>query len=265
MITHNIVHVLVAPTDTIETNLVKETAVIINKDPYETRLLLSGKIPKLIAHYQSTQEAEMVTRRLKALGFIAIVCSDTILHKSTSTHFRAHVLRLGDREVIFWDNGGQMIKMATKDVFLILKGKIQISTDKEVTNTRMKFNLPATLLTGGFPIWRKVEERTMNTFIEVGYFVRLYDRTSPEPAVEIFENNFNYSSLGSKIAASSSTNLNNIIAELRDACPKAIFDDRLVQPSGTSMSSIAQEDDMELNCKLIYLYYQAVSGSNPLS
>jgi hypothetical protein len=265
MITHNIVHVLVAPPDTIETNLVKEIAVILNKDPYETRLILSGKIPKLIAHYQSTQEAESVAKRLKDLGFVAIVCNDTVLRKSPSALFRAHALRLGDREVLFWDTGGQMVKMETKDMFLILKGKIQTSTGKDVTNTRLKFNLPATLLTGGLPIWRKVEERTRNTFIEVGYFVRLYDTISSEPAVEIFENNFNYSSLGSKITASSSTNLNSIIAELRNAFPSAIFDDRLVQALGTSMSSTGQEDDIELSCKLIYLYHQAVSDPNPLS
>jgi hypothetical protein len=265
MVASDIMHVLVAPPDYIETNLVKEVAAIINKDPYVTRLLLSGKIPKLIAYYQSTEEAELIAKRLKTLGLMAVVCNDTEFHKSHSAGFRAYTLRLGDREVTFWDKGGQIKIIEPMKVFLILKGRYQTSTDKEVTNTSMKFSLPATLLTGGIPVWRKFKETTKNTSIDEGYFVRLYERMSLEPVVEIFENYFDFSSLGSKLSPSSFTNLNSIITELRHAFPKAVFDDRLVQPLGTGMSSDTQWDDVELNCKLIYLYHQAVSSLGPPS
>jgi hypothetical protein len=264
MVANDIVHIVVAPPDTLETNLVKDAAGILNKDPYETRLLLSGKIPKLVAYYQSTQEAELIAKSLKALGLVAVVCNDRDLRKSTTTRFRAHALRLGDGEVTFWDKGSQMIKMESKDVFLILKGKLPTLRGQEVTKTSSKFNLPATLLTG-VPIWRKVQETTKEAAIEAEYFVRLYDRMSPEPRVEIFENYFDFSSLGPKIAPSSLANLNRIIIEIREIFPQAVFDDKLVQPSGTNISYISQEKDMELNCKLIYLYHQAVSGLGPRS
>ncbi len=153
MIGHDIVHVLIAPPDKLQISLIMEAASILNKDPYEIRLLLTGNIPKLIAHYRSTQEAELVTKRLKALGLVVVVCSDAELRESSSTRFRAHTLKSGDKEVTFWDKAGQMRKIESKDVFLILKGRIQTYIDKEVTKTRMKFNLPATLLTGGFPVW----------------------------------------------------------------------------------------------------------------
>jgi hypothetical protein len=81
---------------------------------------------------------------------------------------------------------------------------------------------------------------------------------SSEPRVEIFENYFDFSSLGSKIELSSLANLNRIIMEIREIFPQAVFDDKLVQPYGTGMSTTAQDKDLELNCKLIYLYYQAV-------
>jgi len=68
MVTHDIVHMLVAPPDTLETTLVKEAAVILKKDPYETRMLLSGKMPKLIAHYQTADEAEPIAKQLKHWG-----------------------------------------------------------------------------------------------------------------------------------------------------------------------------------------------------
>ncbi len=260
MIEHDIIHVLVTPPDKLQISLVMEAASIINKDPYETRLLLTGKIPKLIAHYQSLQEAELIAKRLKALSLVAVVCSETELRESVSTRFRAYTLVLGGKEVTFWDKAGQMRKIEPKDVFLILKGRIQTYTTKEVTKTRMKFSLPITLLTGGFPVWRRAKDKTNDTSIEVGYFMKLYDRISLGPRVEISENYFDFSSLGPKIAPSSFTNLNSIITELRNAFPQAIFDDRLVQPLGTSLSSTTQGDEIELNCKLIYLYYQAVNS-----
>ena len=46
-----ILHVSIAPPHVLDTNLVKETAAIIDKDLYGTRLLLAGKIPRVIAHY----------------------------------------------------------------------------------------------------------------------------------------------------------------------------------------------------------------------
>jgi hypothetical protein len=262
MATNNIARILVAPPDNLETNLVKEAALILNKDPYEARLLLSGKIPKLIAYYSNSQEAESVANRLKALGLVAVVCSDKELRESPSTRLIAHTMKFGDREITFWDKGSQMMKMEPDEVFLILKGRLQSMTGKEVTKTSLKFSLPATLLTGGFPIWRKVKETTKETVMESGYFVKLYDRMSSEPRVEIFENYFDFSPLGSEIAPSSLTNLNRIIAEMREIFPLALFDDKLVRPYGTNLSATSQDKDLELNCKLIYLYYQAIHNLN---
>ena len=260
MIANEIVHILMAPPDNLETALVKEAAEILNIDPYATRLLLSGKIPKLIGRYQSTTEAELIVKRLKTLGLVAVVLKDSELAESSLTGFHAHALKLGDSEVTLFDKGGQQVKLESKDVFLILKGKLQVSNGKDVTITSLKFNLTATIITGGIPIWRKVKETVKGSSGEGGYFVRIYDPISTEPRVEFFENYFDFSSLGSKIAPSSSVNLNSIITELRTVFSQARFDDRLTQP-GTSISSDKPGREIELNCKFIYLYHQAVSIS----
>ena len=263
MIVNEIVHILVAPPDILETALAKEAAEILNIDSYATHLLLSGKIPKLIGRYQSIAEAELIVKRLKTLGLVAIVLKDSELAESSVTRFRAHALKSGNSEVIFFDKGGQQNKLESKDVFLILKGKQQLSNEKDVTITSLKFNLTATVMTGGIPIWRKVKETIKGNLNEAGYFVRIYDPISTEPRVEFFENYFDFSSLGAKIAPSSSINLDSIITELRTVFPQARFDDRLTQP-GTSMSSDKPVRDLELNCKFIYLYHQTVSISGQL-
>ena len=260
MVANEIVHVLVAPPDNLEANLVKEAAEILQKDHYVTRLLLSGKIPKLIGRYQSIAEAELITKRLKTLGLVAVILRDRDISESPLTRLQAHALKLGNSEVTFSDKGGRQLKLESDDVFLILKGKLQPSNDKDVTITSLKFNLTATIMTGGIPIWRKVKETVKGSSSEGGYFIRIYDPISTEPKVEFFENYFDFSSLGTKIAPSSSVNLNSIIAELRTVFPQARFDDRLTQP-GTSISSDKPERDLELNCKFIYLYHQAASTS----
>ena len=261
MITHEIVHLLVGPSDTIDTTLVKEAAAILKKEPYETRMLLSGKLPHLIAHYRTAEEAEPVAKQLKTLGLVAFTVNDSELSKFPATRFTARGLELEEQKAVFRDNGNHTLTLETRDVFLILKGKYQISSDKTVTTTKMKFNLTATLVTGGIPIWSKIKETSKSNSDETGFLVRIYDQDSAEPRVEFFENAFNYSLLGKDIAPSTTVNFNNIVAKLRAVFPGAVFDDTLTQPMGTSQTYERLANAVELNCKLIYLYHRAVHNS----
>jgi len=77
---HDIVHVAIAPPDSLEATLIKREAAVVNKDPWETRLLLARKIPRIIAHYENNQTAESIAQSLRELGLMAIVCRDSELH-----------------------------------------------------------------------------------------------------------------------------------------------------------------------------------------
>lgn len=259
---HDVVHIAVAPPDTVETSLIREVAKILNRDAYGTRLLLAGKVPRIVAHYQTTQMAESVAQRLRTLGLVTILCSDSELRKPSAS-FRAYTLKLGEGEVTFRDEGGETRVVKTTDVFLILMGTMRTRTEKEATKTTMKFSLPATLLTGGIPIWRTVKERTRDLSIQTESFVRLYAWNSPDPSVEILQSDFDYSALGAKMAPSSLANLSIIVKELTSRFPQAIYDDRLTQSFGVDIPLTAPEDDTAINCKLIYLHHQAMSSSDP--
>lgn len=263
MAEYDIVHVAIAPPDMPEESLVKRVAAIINKDLYGTHLLLAGKIPKIVAHYKTIQEAESIAQSLRALGLVAIVCNDAELRKTSSVSFVAHTLKLGEGEIIFWDKVDQVKKIKAEGVFLILKGTRQIHTEKEVTKARLKLSLPATLLAGGIPIWRRSKEETRGLSSQTEFYLRLYDRTLPEPTVEIRQYDFDYSFLGAKMATSSLTNLNTVITELRSVFPQAVFDSRLTEPVGVHAPFAKSGDEVNINCKLIYLYHQAVSSIGP--
>jgi hypothetical protein len=81
--------------------------------------------------------------------------------------------------------------------------------------------------------------------------------------VEIFQYNFDYSFLGTKMASSSLANLSTIITKLRDIFPQAVFDDRLTEPFVVDVPFLTPRDDIEINCKLIYLYHQALCSLGP--
>lgn len=256
---YEIVHVAIAPPHTLEANLIKKVAAIVDKDLYGTRLLLAGKIPRVIAHYDTVQMAELTAQSLRALGLVAIVCKDSELRRPSTQKYRAHILKFEERAVQFWDKSGQARRIESRNAFLIINGRTQNYTETELTRTRMKFSLPATVLTGGIPIWRRVREKTKDKSVQNECFLRLYDRMSTEPSVEILQYDLDYSFLGVEMASTSLANFSTIITKIRDTFPQAVFDDRLIEPFAVDIPFTAPRDTIEINCKLIYLYHQAIS------
>jgi uncharacterized cupin superfamily protein len=256
---YELVHVAVAAPNIPEPDIIKKVATIVNKDPYQTRLLLSGGVPKLIAHYHSMQEAESTAQNLRDLGLVAFICKNSELHKPSKI-FTAHTMEFLEGETIFRDKGGQTKRIAYSDVFLIIKGSVQTPTEEETTETKRKINWGATLLTGGIPIYHNVTEKISGVTVREEPLVRLYNRESVEPMVQMLQHGMAYSFLGAQIAPSSLANFNTVVAKLRELFPQAGFDDSLIKPSKSNLSSTRTPDDLELNCKLLYLYYKAKSG-----
>jgi len=254
---YEVVHVAVAAPNIPEPDIIEKVATIVNKDPYQTRLSLSGGIPKLIAHYHSMQEAESTAQNLRDLGLVAFICKNSELRKPSKT-FTAHTMEFLEGEAVFRDKGGQAKKIAYSDVFVILKGIMQTTTKEETIETKRKINLAATLLTF-IPIYSKVKERVSAT-VQEEPLVRLYNRESAEPMVQMLQHGMAYSFLGAQIAPSSLANFNTVVAKLRELFPQAGFDDSLIKPPKSNMSSTRTPDDLELNCKLLYLYHKAKSG-----
>ena len=253
------IDIAIAPPDVLETSLVEKVATIVNKDLYETRLQLAGKIPRIIFRCQTGEAAKAIVQSLTALGIVAFTYRDSELRKHSTGRFRAHSLKRGEGKIRFRDNGSVEKSLPAENVFLILQGTMQTYIEKESTETKMKFSLTRTMLTGGFPVWHPVQEKTKGVTVQTEGFIRLYERASMEPSVEIFQHDLDYSFLGQQLTSSSLQNLNATAAELRKAFPQAAFDDRLAN-FGASISFACPVDSIELNCRLIYLYHQAVSS-----
>jgi hypothetical protein len=248
-------YVAVAPAADPGAELVKSVAALINRGPYDTRILLAGAIPKIIAHCRGQQLAESLAQNLRGLGLVAIAGKGAELRRLPQP-FRAQTLKLGEGEVLCRDSAGAEKRVVAKNVFLILEGKMETPVVVETTKTKTKFSLSRTLLTG-IPMWQRVEEKSTNRSVQTAYFARLYRRKSPDPDVEIVQHQVNYSFLGAELAVSSFTNFGTVVRRLRGIFPSAIFDDRLAKPSALATSS--SQEDIEINCRLIYQFH-TVSG-----
>ena len=259
MANHEVMHIAVAPPANLDANLVKNVANVINKSPSHTRLLLAGEVPKVIAHYDSIQIAGSIIQNLRDLGLVAMACRDSELRQFPQT-FKAQTLEFREKEVLFRDSAGREKRIVENDVFLILAGRMETSVEVETTKTKTKFSLTRTLLMGGIPIWQRVDEKTTSKSIQTEYFARLYERKSPDPGVDILQHHMNYSFLGAKLAISSFTNFGTVVQRLREIFPQAIFDNRLMKPRVLTTSSRQAWQDIEINCKLIYLFHTVTSG-----
>jgi len=252
----DIVHVAIAPPSKSEANLIEQVSAVIDKNIYETRLLLTGKLPRIIAHYQNMESAESIAHKLKDLGLLAFVCRDSELRKPTQI-FRAHTMEFKEKEVIFKDNGGHERKIAATEVFLIIKGKINIQAETEITETKIRWGATLMLMASGIPYIRTVKEKISDQSGQTEYFARLYAKESPEQSVEIPQLHMNYSFLGARMTPSSITNFNTVLIQLREVSPQAIFDDRLEKISDMDVSPEKSRSNLEVNCKLLYLCHLA--------
>jgi len=253
------IHVAIAPPGPLEPGLVEQVAAIVGRDVADTRLLLAGDIPKVIAHSQSADAAESMAGGLRGLGLAAVVCRHSQLY-DPAHGLRAHAVEFGEGGVCFRDKAGGEKRMGAEEAFLLLVGKTRSPGEEGEPKTRRKLNLPATILTGGIPIWKTVREQAMGSSGRTAYFARVYDRQSWRTGVEILQDGTDYSCLGEEKTFSPLANFNSLMRKLRAAFPGAAFDERLAQRPETSSPSARWPDGVEIKCRLIHLFCTAGTG-----
>ena len=249
-----IVYVAVIPQDNPNINLVKAVAGIIGKDAYQTRMLLAGSIPRIVARCNGVREAEALARQLREVGLTTIVCSDAEL-RGPFHGVRAKTLEFGDRGVIFKTEGGAGVTLGA--VFLIIKGTRHPAPEAEEgpVKTKLKLDVGKSLVTGGIPILKRVKEKPKSESSQFEWFLRFYERASSEPRVEILQYDMNYSFLGAETTLSSVANFINVVKRLREIYPWAIYDERLMKTYTTDILMTTADEDMDINCRLIYFQH----------
>jgi hypothetical protein len=254
MAENEIVYVAVIPLANPGVDLVKAVAGVIGKDAYQTRLLLAGSIPRIVARCAGVREAEALARQLREAGLTTIICSDAELRQSFQG-LRAKAVFFRDKDAEFLQEDGKEITLDS--VFLIIKGTRHPVPEAEEgpVKTKTKLNVGATLMMGGIPIPKRVKEKPKAVTPENEWFLRLYKRQSSEPVVEILQYGMEYSFLGEEATLSSTANFIVVVKRLREIYSRAIYDERLMKPFGTDIPGTSPDEDIDINCRLIYFQH----------
>jgi hypothetical protein len=250
-------YVVVAPPKTLDGDLLRRVASVLGKEIIDTRLLLAGEIPRIIASSPDAETADSTAQSLREAGLVAFVCRDSDLRHRPSG-FVAHTARLSGKDVIFGNRRGGEVRVGPGDAFLILCGRIQSGTQEKSSTRKMKLNVPATVLTGGIPVMRRVTKTGTKGSFQVEGFLRIFDRRFSDPLVEMFQNHIDYAFLGPELTPSTPVNFKIAVAKLREWFPQAIFDERLAKRFKTDAPSSRPGETLEINCKLIYLCHLAM-------
>jgi hypothetical protein len=232
-------------------------ASITGKEVPDARLLLVGEIPRIIASVKDAGAAKAMAQGLRDAGLAAFVCGDSEL-RSRSVGLAAHVVIFRDGAALFRDRPGREVSVEPGDVFLILRGRVKSAAQETISTTKMTLNVPATVLAGGIPIVRQVTRKATRESFRAEDFVRIFDRRSPDPRVEMFQNRLDYTFLGPDLSPSAPANFEILVRKLRQWFPLAIFDDRLTRASKADVPVAGPEERLEVNGKLIYLGYLAI-------
>jgi hypothetical protein len=257
MAENEIVYVAVIPLDNPGIDLVKAVAGIIGKDAYQTRLLLAGSIPRIVARCNGAGAAEAMGRKLmREAGLTTIVCSDAELRQPFQGQ-RVQTLEFGDGDVTF-RHGDEGFMLEVGSVFLIIKGTrhpAPVAEEDAPVKTKMKLDVGKTLLMGGIPVMKRAKAKLKAVTPENEWFLRFYERRSSEPRVEILQYDLDYSFLGEETAMSSVANFINVVKRLREIYPQAIYDERLMKTFAVDIPMTTSDEDIDINCRLIYFQH----------
>lgn len=251
------VYVAAAPPKTLSGDLLKKAASLIGKEIADTRLLLAGELPRVLASMPDSATAESTARGLREAGFAAFVCRDSDL-RNRAESFLARMVIPAERAVTFRDRHGREVGIEKGDAFLIIRGKLRAAAPEEIPTTKRKLNVTATVLTGGLPIMRRVTKETPRESSQAEDFMAIYDRRSSDPRVEMSRSHMDYAFLGQELTPFALANFEIVAKKLREWLPPAIFDDRLSRHFKTDLPSAGPEEALEINRKLIYLNFLAM-------
>jgi hypothetical protein len=186
-----------------------EAASLLKLDPDNLRRLVSGPIPLPLARTETMEEAQLIERRLKALGFETAIISDADLHLPQSPPIRL-------RSVGIDENGltpkliaeGDESKIPWSELVLLVTGRL----------SRKRVELQERKSGRGED---EIHDDSQFFFDEA--VVDLYSE-DPASSFRILSNGFDFSGLrGKKLMVAE--NFSMLLDVIREQAPKAEYDD----------------------------------------
>jgi hypothetical protein len=189
-----------------------------------SRLRVFGNGPLVIAVFADLKKADDLAGRLNTADFPAVVLTAAEIEaESRQVTVRRFSL---DPQRLVVESGNSNIDIPYQEVGLILRGTAITSSTTTKTSKERKFSMERALLSGGAMLTKTTKTEREVTSEEREGFFSLY--VKGRPGLLFRENSLAYDSLGAARRHSSSANMAHLISELRNSCPAAGYDERLL-------------------------------------
>jgi hypothetical protein len=259
MANNDLIDIAIVAKKGLNEELTQKLSLVLGRDLYQTRSLIASKFPRIIFQNTDAQRIKETSKQIDNLGLVSFSFKNNDIKKPLQL-FKANRLEFVDDNLVFQEKNAQLLKLEKNNIFLILKGNLKISKEKEKVTNVKKLNVIATLMTGGIPIRRTKQEKTVEITTENDSFLRIFQKNSMDFCLEIRQHGFNYTCLGPEMSPASLQNFNIITSKIKESTPEAIFDDKLNEFPLISNSADPLRSNIDINCKLIYLYHQIMKS-----
>jgi hypothetical protein len=258
---NDVCHVAAMPPQDVTPALISKAADILSQPLYQIRMLLAGRLPKILGRFRDEPTAAAAIGRLRKLGMTAFVVTESELRNPVYPDITARSLKIEDNQTVFISRDGSNEALNNTGVFLLLTGRrTSVIESATIPTSTMKVNLPATLLTGGIPVMKRVISETKEGRKSTEQFIRLYRKGSDVPAVEIRQFDFDYSFLRNRMDPTATCNIVETVTELRRFFAGAYFNDSLLNGFVAEPNSITGINIGEQSCLLLVRYYRTLAN-----
>jgi hypothetical protein len=184
--------------------------------------------PSVLATFPEGAAAEAYAEELRSRGFAVLVLPPEAV-ESEKARFVVRSFELGPDALTAQSRQG-MVQVPWPEVRLLLRGMVRVERKRTQTVQRRELSLGRAVITGGLMVTKAVKESKSEVRVEQEGFVHLYPAAG---APLVFrQTDLNYSGLGTGLQPSMAANFARLVAALREASPRAVYDERLATQQG---------------------------------
>ena len=207
--------------------------------------------PAVLATFGEAGPAEEFAEELRSRGFDVLVLPS----EAAETDEQRLVVRsfaLGPDSLTAQPRHGGAVEVPWRDVRLLLRGVVRVQHKRTQMVEQRELSLGRAMITGGLMVTKAVKSSKNEIRIENEGFLHLYPASGPPLAFR--QTDLNYAGLGPGLEPSVAANFARLVAALREASPRAVYDERLATLPGQARllgPSLAPERHLDLAVTLL--------------
>lgn len=207
--------------------------------------------PSVLATFGEAGPAEEYAEELRSRGFDVLVLPS----EEVETEEQRLVVRsfeLAPEALIAQPRHGGAVEVPWRDVRLLLRGIVRVQHKRTQMVQQRQLSLGRAVLTGGLMVTKTVKSSKTEVLTENEGFLHLYPASGP--TLYFPQADLNYAGLGPGLEPSVAANFARLVTVLRQASPRAVYDERLTTLPGQARllgPSLTPERHLDLAVTLL--------------